>query len=243
MITLYAFGRNFALPDPSPFVTKAEVLLKMSGQPFRVDTEGFGKAPKGKLPFIDDNGERIADSTLIRWHIEKKYQFDFDRGLDAGARAVAWAFEKMAEDNLYWTLLDSRWTDDANFQKGPVHFFNKVPAPLRPIVVAMVRRQIRKMLHAHGIGRHTNAELVAIGTRSIDAMADHLGQKPYFMGPEPTGVDATMFAFAAGALCPAFDTPLRTAAERHANLRSYVGRMTARFYPELGEVAGIKAAA
>ena len=107
----------------------------------------------------------------------------------------------------------------------------------------MVRRQVRKGLHSHGIGRHSNAEIVAIGTRSIDAMADHLGQKPYFMGAEPTGVDATVFAFAAGALCPAFDTPLRTAAERHANLRSYVGRMTARFYPELGEVAGIKAAA
>jgi glutathione S-transferase len=73
-------------------------------------------------------------------------------------------------------------------------------------------------------------------------MADHLGQKRYFMGAEPTGVDATMFAFVAGMLCPAFDTPLRTAAERHANLRGYVGRMTSRFYPELGEVAGIKAA-
>jgi hypothetical protein len=28
MITLYAFGPAFGLPDPSPFVTKAEVLLK-----------------------------------------------------------------------------------------------------------------------------------------------------------------------------------------------------------------------
>ena len=243
MITLYTFGPNFGLPDPSPFVTKAETLLKMSGLPFRTDTGGFGKAPKGKLPYIDDEGERIADSTLIRWHIERKYRIDFDRGLDADGRATAWAFEKMAEDNLYWTLLDSRWTDDANFRKGAVHFFAKIPWPLRPIVIAMVRRQIRKMLHAHGIGRHSNADLVAIGTRSIDAIADHLGQQRYFMGAEPSGVDATMFAFAAGALCPAFDTPLRTAAERHANLRTYVGRMTARFYPEFGEIAGIKAAA
>ncbi len=54
------------------------------------------------------------------------------------------------------------------------------------------------------------------------------------MGAEPTGVDATMFAFVAGVLCPAFDTPIRTAAERHDNLKRYVGRMTARFYPELG---------
>ena len=172
----------------------------MSGLPFRTDTAGFNKAPKGKLPYIEDDGERIANSTLVRWHIEKKYQFDFDRGLDAGQRAIAWAFEKMAEDNLYWTLLDSRWTDDANFYKGPVQFFGQMPAPLRPIVIAMVRRQVRKALHAHGLGRHSNAEIVAIGTRSIDAIADHLGQKPSSWA-RAERVDATMFAFAAGALC------------------------------------------
>jgi glutathione S-transferase len=243
MITLYSFGPAFGLPDPSPFVLKAEVLLKMAGVPYRISTEGFGKAPKGKLPYIDDDGERIADSTFIRWHIEKKYRFDFDRGLSADARAVAWAFEKMAEDNLYWTLVDSRWTDDGNFQKGPVNFFRKVPAPLRPIVVAMVRRQLRKTLHGQGMGRHTTAEIVALATRSIDAMADYLGSKPFFMGAEPLGVDATMFAFAAGVLCPVFDTPIRIAAERHDNLKRYVGRMTARFYPALGEIAGVKAAA
>jgi hypothetical protein len=63
------------------------------------------------------------------------------------------------------------------------------------------------------------------------------------MGAEPTGVDATIFAFAAGTLCPTFDTPLRTAAERLDNLRRYVGRMTARYYPDRAELAGCKAAA
>lgn len=64
MITLYGFGRNFGLPDPSPFVTKAEVLLKMSGLTFQRDDTGFNKAPKGKLPYIDDNGTIIADFDL-----------------------------------------------------------------------------------------------------------------------------------------------------------------------------------
>jgi len=35
------------------------------------------------------------------------------------------------------------------------------------------------------------------------------------MGAEPKGLDATAFAFVAGVLCPLFDTPLRSAAERH----------------------------
>jgi hypothetical protein len=60
---------------------------------------------------------------------------------------------------------------------------------------------------------------------------------------EPTGADATIFAFVAGTLCPHFDTPLRTAAECHNNLRRYIGRMTARYYPDLGEIAGCKSAA
>jgi glutathione S-transferase len=242
MITLYTFGPAFGLPDPSPFVTKAELLLKMAGVPFRTDTGGFNKAPKGKLPYIEDDGERIADSTFIRWHLEKKYRLEFDRGLSAEQRAIAWAFEKMAEDNLYWTGVDSRWNDDANFYKGPVKFFDKAPAPLRPIVVAMIRRQVRKRLEAQGTGRHSAAEIAALGARSTDAIAAYLGQKPFFMGSEPTGVDATMFAFVAGLLCPLFDTPIRTAAERHDNLKRYVGRMTARFYPDHAEIAGVKAA-
>src|SRR5262245_40460626 len=130
MITLYTFGPNFGLPDASPFVTKAEVLLKMAGVPYRTDTSGFGKAPKGKLPYIDDDGARIADSTFIRWHIEQKYGFDFDRRLAAEQRAAAWAFEKLCEDNIYWALVDARWVDDDNFRKGALNFFSKVPAPV-----------------------------------------------------------------------------------------------------------------
>jgi glutathione S-transferase len=230
MITLYTFGPAFGLPDPSPFVAKADVLLKMAALPYRTDTGGFNKAPKGKLPYLDDDGQRIADSTFIRWHIEKKYGFDFDRGLTPEQRAIAWAFEKMAEDHLYWALVDARWTSDANFYKGPAQFFQKIPAPARPVVIALVRRQLRKTMRAHGMGRHSSAEIVALGTRSIDSIADFLGTKPFFMGPEPTGIDATIYAFVAGMLCPVFETPIRTAAERHPNLKDYVARMTARFY-------------
>jgi glutathione S-transferase len=243
MITLYGFGPSFGLPDPSPFVMKAEVLLKMSGQPYRVDLTGFRKAPKGKLPYIEDGGERIADSTFIRWHLEKKYKIDFDRALSAELRGIAWAFEKLAEDNLYWAVLDSRWMDDANFNKGPATFFSSIPALVRPMVVAMIRRSVRKALYNQGMGRHLKAEIAELGVRGIDAIAAYLWHKPFFMGAEPTGVDATIFAFVAAVLCPQFETPLRTAAERHDNLKRYVGRMTARYYPERGEIAGCKAAA
>jgi len=243
VITLYTFGPMFGLPDPSPFVTKAEVLLKMGKLDYRTDTGGFSKAPKGKLPYIDDGGTIVADSTFIRWHLEKKYRIDFDHGLDPVQRAAAWAFEKMIEDNLYWVVVRDRWVDDVNFRNGPRRFFDRVPAPMRPLLVPMIRRKVRSALRGHGMGRHSEEEVQALGIRSIEAIAAFLGDKPFFFGTNPTGADATAFAFVAAVLCPVFDSRTRTAAEQHDNLRRYVGRMTARFYPEMGELAGCKAAA
>ncbi|MFI5010713.1 MAG: glutathione S-transferase family protein [Hyphomicrobiales bacterium] len=232
MITLYTFGPAFGLPDPSPFVTKAQMLLKLAGLAFAEDRTGFAKAPKGKLPYLDDNGVIVADSTFIRFHIEKAYGFDFDEGLSPEQRATAWAVEKMCEDHLYWVMLAARWLDDANFAKGPIVFFNRAPAPIRPFVIRMVRGKVRKALTAHGIGRHSQAEIDELAARDVDTLAALLGDKPCLLSQEPKGVDATAFAFIAGSLCERFDTKLRTAAEAHANLLAYRDRMLAKFYPE-----------
>src|SRR6202008_199999 len=118
---------------------KAETLLKMAKLQYRTDTGGFSKAPKGKLPYIEDDGAIVADSTFIRWHIEKKYRVDFDQGLDAAQRATPWAFWKIIEENLEWVIVRDRWMDDASFRKGPIRFFDRVPAPIRPLVAAMIR--------------------------------------------------------------------------------------------------------
>lgn len=243
MITLFVFGPAFGLPDPSPFVTKAEILLKMSGLDYRKDTGGYKKAPKGKLPYIADDGAMIADSTFIRWHLEKKYRIDFDNGLNSQQRATSWAFEKMMEDHLYWAIVADRWTDDGNFNRGPKNFFKAAPAPLRPFIIKMIRNKVRRNLFGHGLGRHSAGERHRLAIASVAAIAGFLADKPYVMGAEPTAIDAATFAFTASAMCSLFESPIREAATGHDNLRRYISRMTARFYPELGEIAGCKAAA
>ena len=85
------------------------MLLKLAKLDYQKNTKGFLRAPKGKLPFIDDNGTIVADSTLIRLHLEQKHGIDFDRGLSARDRGIAWATEKMLEDHLYWVLVYWRW--------------------------------------------------------------------------------------------------------------------------------------
>jgi glutathione S-transferase len=237
MITLYTFGPFFGLPDPSPFVMKAEMLLKLSGLPYRSDTRGFSKAPKGKLPYIEDGGTLIADSTLIRLHLEQKHGIDFDRGLSPRDRGAAWAVDKMFEDHLYWHLIYWRWMNDVNFERGPLNFFKRAPAIIRPFVVKGIRKRIRRSLHSHGLGRHSEAENNLMAARAMDGVSQMLGDNRYFMGATPCGADATVFAFVAGALCPLFDSPLRTNVQAMPNLVAYAQRMTAEYYPAFAQAA------
>ncbi|WP_455280588.1 glutathione S-transferase C-terminal domain-containing protein [Cupriavidus necator] len=233
MIILYTFGPAFGLPDASPFVTKAEMLLKLAGLPYHARRGSLRRAPKGKLPYLDDMGRIVADSTLIRWHIEKTYHIDFDAGLSPAERGIAWAAEKLMEDHLYWAVARVRWLDQHNFDKGPALFFRGVPAPVRGLAERLVRYKVRKTLWRQGLGRHSEEELVALASKGVTSIADILGDKRYLMGDKPCGADATLFAFAGSLLCPVFDTPIRTAAEGHANLVAYMDRMRAEFYPEI----------
>ena len=231
MITLYGFGPMFGLPDPSPFVLKTEIQLKLAELSFGKARARPMDAPKGKLPYIEDDGETIADSSFIREHIEKKYGIDLDRGLTRDMRARAWAIERMLEDHLYWAVVHLRWADERNFAKGPSHFFDSLPPDVRETARVAARRRVLEALRAHGLGRHGKAEIEELGRRSVASLSALLGNKPYLMGPEPCGVDATAFAMIAALLTPWFESGLRRYAESLRNLVSFRDRMLGEHYP------------
>lgn len=233
MLTLYTFGPHFDLPDPSPFCVKADVLLKLAGAPYTLDHSGFGKAPKGKLPYLDDNGTKVADSTFIRWHLETTRGVVFDAGLSPAEKAIAWAFEKLCEDHLYWALIDERWRDDVGFNTGPAQYFNSIPAAVQPLIRWKVRRDALAALKGHGFGRHTPDDIARLTERALTSIADQLGSKSFFMGDSPCGADATVFAFVGSCLSTHFDGACRSAASRHPNLIAYRDRGLAKWYPDM----------
>ena len=214
------------------------LLLKLAGLDYVESVATPQRAPKGKLPFIEDNGVTVADSTLIRWHIEKTRGIDLDRGLTSEQRAIAWAAEKMCEDHLYWIAVRGRWLDDANFVRGPARLFDSAPPLLRPLLRNFVRGQLRKSLHAQGAGRYTDEEATRLGLRDIETLGTLLGDKPYFFGDGPCGADATFFAFISGALAPIWESPLRDAAEKASNLVAYRDRILQDYFPDLAETTG-----
>lgn len=229
-LVLYVTRAAFDLPDTSPFVLKTEVQLKMAGLDYERVQAIPPQSPTGKLPYLEDGGHVVADSTFIRAHLERVHGIDLDRGLDARRRAECWAIERMLEDHLYFAMVWFRWLDADNFARGPARFADAAPDPER------MRRELQarklEQMHAQGIGRHDRERIAELGGRSIDAFAVLLGERPYLGGDEPCGADATAFGMLAGVLTPFFDMPLRETAAHHANIVAYVARMMARYYPE-----------
>jgi len=232
MITLYGFGAGFGLPEISPFVTKSEVQLKMAGLAYRKQRAMPPASPKGQLPYIEDDGRNIADSTFIRAHIEGKYGFDFDAGLSQKERAQAWAFERMIEHHVYWGMVGARWVDADNFAKGPAHFFDGAPEDRREKLREDAQFRVAENYLLSGLGRHAPDDDVELALRSIFALSVQLGDKPYLMGDKPCGMDATAFGALSGILTPFFESKLRARVEQYDNLAAYVGRMMGQYFPE-----------
>lgn len=232
MITLYGAEPMWGLPDPSPFVVKAELLLKIAGVPYQRRWANFSKAPKGKIPYIEDDGQIIPDSTLIRFHLEKKYGADFSGNLPPFEAGAFWAAEKMCEDHLYWLMVMERWGNPVNFERGPRRFFDKAPALMRPLIIAMVKRQVKRNMHGHGVSRFTPEERQLFAEKAFAALAGLLEGRAFAGGAQPCGADATLFAFILSATCPYFESDLIAIAAKYPVLEAYCARMKTRFYPE-----------
>ena len=220
------------LPNASPFCLKAEILLKMAGIPYELaNTVNRSKGPKGKLPVIDDGGKIIGDSELIRLHLERKYHVDFDACFTPGQRAVAHAFARMLEERLYWIAAHDRWALPVNGAVTLRAFLPALPAPLIGPALWFAGRKIKRAMHHHGVGRHSREDMYAMGIADIRAVAAQLGGKPFFMGDEPKGIDAVIYAFMAQLLVPDIRSPLNEETRRQANIVAYCERMQARFFP------------
>jgi glutathione S-transferase len=233
MIILYQFPPAFGLPNASPFCLKLELYLRMAGLPYRNRyTLELHRAPKGKLPWIDDDGTALADSGLIIDYLKGRYGDTLDRDLTPVQRATALAITRLLEEHLYWTVLHDRWISAVGWKMTRPGFFGAMPWPLRVIVPWVARRGIRAELHGHGMGRHTPEQIHALGVADVDALAELLGDKACFLGSQATSVDAVAAAFLANIVMVPLESPIKRAAAAHPNLVAYCRRMAQQYFPD-----------
>lgn len=231
MITLYQFQPCLGTHNPSPFCLNLETYLRMVNLPDEVaDEADVRKAPKKKLPYIQDGEHTIADSSFIIDYLKQTYGDPLDQDLSLPEQGISLAFHRLMEDNLYWVALYSRWAEEDNWKVIRKIFFSDLSPVLRAVVPALVRKETMRNLYGHGIGRHSKEEIYQIGQRDIKALSDFLGDKPFLMGDRPTSLDATGYGFLANLFRIALPSILSDYARAFDNLADYCDRMEARYW-------------
>jgi glutathione S-transferase len=231
-LTAYHLPGAWGLPSVSPFCLKLDAWLRMAGVEHVSVTAPtpFG-GPKGKAPWIEHDGRKIGDSTLIIQYLKEKLGVDTDAHLNAEQRGMAVAIHRMIDENLYWVMVNDRWNTPENWPILKSTVLGGIPASIRAIMAPFARRGVLKQLKGHGMGCHSAKEIVAIGKRDIDALAAILGDKPYFFGDTPSEIDAVAYGQLANIHCVEFASPMKAVIAGHANLVAFIERFRARFYP------------
>ena len=235
MITLYQFAPVWGIPNLGVFCSKIETGLRIAGLNYETKSTLPVTAPKGKLPYVDDDGKCVGDSRFIVEHLKDHYSLDLDEGLSLQQRAISNAFQRLIEDDLYWVMMYSRWSQPHNWPINKKAIFGNLPFGVRGLVATMVRRQIRKQIWGQGMGRHSENEIFQLGKQDLTSLSDFLADKPYFMGDKPTMLDASAFGFLSNVLwCPC-QSQLKEHLKSCENLVQFCERMNARFFKNQGE--------
>lgn len=234
MITLYQFPSNWGIPNPSQFSAKLETYLRMADLPYCVVESLPLKGPKGKLPYIEDEGHKVSDSFFIIEYLKNKYGDPLDGELSSEQRGVMIAMQRLIEDHLYWIGMYARWqTSDKNWLINKNALFGALPPVIRDIAALIYKRIIRSQIYGQGTGRHNEDEVFYLGTIDLDALSVFLGDKLYFMGDKPTTLDASAFGVLINTIHGPIESPVKEYGLTKKNLIAYCDRMMAEFYPEL----------
>jgi glutathione S-transferase len=218
------------VPTASPFGLKLITWLEMHDVPYRMHVENNpGKGPKGKCPWAVVDGEAIGDSQLVIETIMARRGIT-DRELSPRQRAIATATRLMIEEHYHQVWEHELFIHEGGWKRGR-EFFDQLPPVLNKVVRTVARSQLRKQLHARGVGRHDHAQIVRMGKDVLDAVDELVGDGPFFFGDEPSDVDATVFAFMAVTHWTPAESPVWDHFRTRPRLAGYCKRMLDRYYP------------
>jgi len=216
-ITLLGFGPAWGAPSADAACTKAHAWMRICGLKEGIDfavqhCNNPSVALGGELPVLrlpaGPHGARLAEPAEL-YDALAALGHDPDARLSELERADSAAYTALIEERLGAALLHALWEDEANYDAviRPT-FSSMLPAPLCFYAPWSMRRRVHSLLARRRLLGEGAAH--AAGVSALRALAARLGQRPFFHGSAPSGLDATAYAFLATVLrCPLPSDALR----------------------------------
>jgi len=241
-VYLYQFSRTPTLPSLSPYCLKVETWLRLNEVKYEnVDHKLKFKSSKGQLPFVEFNGEEIADSAKIIATLGTHFGIDSDAALSKENRNISHALISMIENHLCWIIVHWRSNNPDSMIKGykvslQHALGSRIPnAVLNCFFKLTYARKGAKKVKAQGLGVHSAEEILEFGKQDLQVLESTLGKKSFFFGTNPSNLDVVVFAHLSQIvyLDKCVDYGLRDwMLENCTGLVEHIGRMKERCFPD-----------
>ncbi|KPJ09246.1 Uncharacterized protein C6orf168 [Papilio machaon] len=258
VVYLYQFTRTPVLPSTSPYCLKVETWIRLAGIKYQngIPDKNLASGFSATCHLKDinmDSDDKSNDSGVnigrgCTWQArrgEAGYSAVSAAGLTAEQRGISHAMVSMIENHFSWVVLWWRAKYPESMIKGyQVNLRNalntRLPNPILNICFKFTAaRKGMKKAKAHGIGLHTEEEIVEFGKSDLNVLSELLADKPYFFGDEPTLLDVVAFANLAQLhfIDKEVQHPLRdTMQESYPNLVGLVTRVKERAFPDWDDI-------
>lgn len=187
-VTLYQFAI-------SPFCDKVRRVLSFKNIPFEIYEWPLTEVPRiqernptGKLPFIEWDGEVIADSTDIALAVEERVPEPALIPKDPHQRAMVLALEDWADESLYFYEMCLRFGEE-DFERTFEKLAAGLPAELRAMMAPMLRENFRQVTATQGVGRKSPAQLARDVDRLFGTIEELQQPTGFVVGPNLTLAD------------------------------------------------------
>lgn len=181
----------------SPFCVKVHRALRAAGLRYerrhadRPDTYRDYN-PAGQVPVLLVDGAPVFDSTRILARIEELG----GRSLlpaDPRLRAEALLWEELADTALNGFLVAARWADARNWPVTRAAYFAAMPAPVRAIIPALLRRGVVRTLVARDVWRAGPEACWRRFELMLDALEARAPERGFWIGEGLGVADVAMF--------------------------------------------------
>lgn len=229
MLTLLTYPGSANTFSFSPYCVKAALLLCFADVTWRrKDKTDPRSMPHQKLPVLKTEQKLVPDSDGIRTWLEQKGT-DFDPGLTASERAQSRALIRMAEEHLYFHVVQDRWADDRVWPILRSRFFVSVPALIRRPVAHKILKSVLNGLSFQGVSRFSNIERRDQFEIDLKALSDLIFDRGFIAGPAISSTDLSIGPMLQ-AMC---DTPVETELQQRVSgdpvFTNYLNQPKARF--------------
>ena len=217
MLVLYSYPGLFGVADNNGYGLKVFAFLRLAGIPFtHRQVFDASAAPRGQLPYIEDDGEAIGDSDTIIAHLIAKHRLAIDGQLTLAQRDTGHLVGRMLDD-LYWVMSYSRWKDE-RYRPAFLQALLREHPDLTEDGLRKAQEFNALRYHYQGIGRFRPAAAYARGIADLQVLANLIPATGYVHGSKPTSIDAGIYGFVANIHFFPIPTPLKAFVAAHPNL-------------------------